>query len=253
MKIKTWKQLLHVFSFLHKLNFENSFCFLPILSCQTSFLVLKIENCFWKQKIKGKNSYQTYPYLTNFQFSNDIAHFVNMLKIMGLTWLDKTNSIIVNRILPIHWCSISISYYASLFFPFSVFLLLLLFSLTIKPNFSCFFPNVGSICADLHMHRKILWLSNLTLAAFSPCGLHRCRPPYAWENTRKLSKKLKNKKGKGKHVEVEDHMHTESNFIFLPHPHLLFFIEFENSDALSIRFVRDLWFVWIEREGGGVE
>ena len=92
-----------------------------------------------------------------------------------------TNSIIVNRILPIHWCSISISYYASLFFPFSVFLLLLLFSLTIKPNFSCFFPNVGSICADLRMHRKILWLSNLTLAAFSPCGLHRCRPPYAWE------------------------------------------------------------------------
>ena len=138
-----------------------------------------------------------------------------MLKIMGLTWLDKTNSIIVNRILPIHWCSISISYYASLFFPFSVFLLLLLFSLTIKPNFSCFFPNVGSICADLHMHRKILWLSNLTLAAFSPCGLHRCRPPYAWENTRKLSKKLKNKKGKGKRVEVEDHIHTESNFIFL--------------------------------------
>ena len=48
-------------------------------------------------------------------------------------------------------------------------------------------------------------------------------------------------------------MHTESNFIFLPHPHLLFFIEFENSDALSIRFVRDLWFVWIERKGGGVE
>ena len=51
----------NVFSFLHKLNFENSFCFLPILSCQTSFLVLKIENWFWKQKIRGKNSYQTYP------------------------------------------------------------------------------------------------------------------------------------------------------------------------------------------------
>ena len=60
-----------------------------------------------------------------------------------------------------------------------------------------------------------LWLSNPTLAAFSPCGLHRCRPPYAWENTRKLSKKLKNKKGKGKRIEVEDHIHTESNFIFL--------------------------------------
>ena len=59
-KLKTENSLLHVFNFLHKLNFENSFCFLPILSCQTSFLVLKIENCFWKQKIKGKNSYQTY-------------------------------------------------------------------------------------------------------------------------------------------------------------------------------------------------
>ena len=33
-------------SFFHKLSFENSFCFLSILECQTSFLVLKIENCF---------------------------------------------------------------------------------------------------------------------------------------------------------------------------------------------------------------
>ena len=60
-KLKTENSLLHVFSFLHKLNFKNSFCFLSILSCQTSFLVLKIKNCFWKQKIRGKNSYQTYP------------------------------------------------------------------------------------------------------------------------------------------------------------------------------------------------
>ena len=62
-KLETENSLLHVFSFLHKLNFENSFCFLPILSCQTNFLILKIENCFWKQKIRGKNSYQTYPYV----------------------------------------------------------------------------------------------------------------------------------------------------------------------------------------------
>ena len=61
LKIRNWKQPLHVFSFLHKLSFENSFCFLSILSCQTSFLISKIENCFWKQKIRGKNSYQTYP------------------------------------------------------------------------------------------------------------------------------------------------------------------------------------------------
>ena len=62
-KLETENSLLHVFSFLHKLSFENSFYFLPILSCQTSFLVSKIENCFWKQKIRGKNSYQTYPQL----------------------------------------------------------------------------------------------------------------------------------------------------------------------------------------------
>ena len=58
---KKKNSLLYVFSFLHKLSFENNFCFLSILSCQTSFLVSKIENCFWKQKIRGKNSYQTYP------------------------------------------------------------------------------------------------------------------------------------------------------------------------------------------------
>ena len=53
-KLETENSLLHIFSFLHKLSFENSFCFLPILSCQTSFLVSKIENCFEKQKIRGK-------------------------------------------------------------------------------------------------------------------------------------------------------------------------------------------------------
>ena len=60
-KLETENSILHVFSFFHKLSFENSFCFLPVLSCQISFLVSKIENCFWKQKIRGKNSYQTYP------------------------------------------------------------------------------------------------------------------------------------------------------------------------------------------------
>ena len=65
-KLETENNILHVFSFLHKLSFENSFCFLPVLNCQTSFLVSKIENCFWRQKIRGKNSYQTYPkYLGN--------------------------------------------------------------------------------------------------------------------------------------------------------------------------------------------
>jgi len=47
---------LYVFSFFHKLSFENSFYFLSILSCQTSFLVSKIEN--WKQKIRGEKKKQ---------------------------------------------------------------------------------------------------------------------------------------------------------------------------------------------------
>ena len=53
-RLETKNSLLHVFSFLHKLSFENSFYFLSILSCQTNFLVSKIENCFWKQKIREK-------------------------------------------------------------------------------------------------------------------------------------------------------------------------------------------------------
>ena len=57
-KLSFENNILHVFSFLHKLSFENSFCFLPILSYQTSFLVQKIENCFWKQKIREKNNYK---------------------------------------------------------------------------------------------------------------------------------------------------------------------------------------------------
>ena len=60
-KLQTENSLLHVFNFFHKLSFENSFCFLSILGYQTSFLVSKIEIFFLKQKIRGKNSYQTYP------------------------------------------------------------------------------------------------------------------------------------------------------------------------------------------------
>ena len=67
-KLETENSLLHVFSFLHKLSFENIFCFLSILYCKISFLVSKIENYFWKQKIKGKSSYQTYPYSLSLVF-----------------------------------------------------------------------------------------------------------------------------------------------------------------------------------------
>ena len=71
MKTKNWKQLLHVFNFLHKLSFENSFCFLSIFDCQTNFLISKIEKCFWKQKVKRKNNCQTYPnVLTVFSISH---------------------------------------------------------------------------------------------------------------------------------------------------------------------------------------
>ena len=44
------------------MSFENNFCFLSILGYQTRFLVSKIENYFWKLKIRRKNGYQTYPY-----------------------------------------------------------------------------------------------------------------------------------------------------------------------------------------------
>ena len=53
-KLQTENSILHVFILFHKLSFENNFCFLSILGCQTSFLVSKLENCFWKQKIRGK-------------------------------------------------------------------------------------------------------------------------------------------------------------------------------------------------------
>ena len=60
-KLETENSILDVFSFLHKLSFENSFCFLPVLSCQTSFLVSKIKNCFWKQKTRGKKQLPNIP------------------------------------------------------------------------------------------------------------------------------------------------------------------------------------------------
>ena len=71
---------MHIFIDFWKLETENSFCifsifftnwvlrtifvFLSILCCQTNFLVSKIENNFWKQKIRGKTNYQIYPKLS---------------------------------------------------------------------------------------------------------------------------------------------------------------------------------------------
>ena len=54
-KLETEKSLLHAFNFLHKLSFENNFCFLSILGYQTSFLVSKIKKkMFLKTENKGK-------------------------------------------------------------------------------------------------------------------------------------------------------------------------------------------------------
>ena len=86
-KLETENSLLHVFSFLHKLNFENSFCFLSILSCQTSFLILKIENCFWKHKIRGKNSYQTYLVSITWKHLKCVFSFHNLLLKNSENWV----------------------------------------------------------------------------------------------------------------------------------------------------------------------
>ena len=60
-KLETENSFFHVFSYFHKLSFDNSFCFLSILGYQTNFLISIIENYFWKQKIRKKGNYQTYP------------------------------------------------------------------------------------------------------------------------------------------------------------------------------------------------
>ena len=83
-KLETENNLSHVFSYLHKLSFENSFCFLSILSCQRTFLVSKIENCFLKHKIRRKNSYQKNDYQKLFwQF------FSFPIKVMSKLFLNR--------------------------------------------------------------------------------------------------------------------------------------------------------------------
>ena len=99
-KLETENNLLHVFSFLHNLSFENSFCFLFILGCQTSFLVSKIENCFWKLKINGKSNYQTYPQYSNLslkktQFSFQLTCHVRLHSLLSQS---STNYILEKKI-----------------------------------------------------------------------------------------------------------------------------------------------------------
>ena len=80
---------MHVFNFLHKLSFENSFCFLFIFGCQINFLVSKIENCFWKQKIRGKKQLPNIPlilisiYIYIYIYIFFLLHFMNNCNTVG--------------------------------------------------------------------------------------------------------------------------------------------------------------------------
>ena len=80
-KIEIKNSILHVFNFFHKLSFDNSFCFLSILSCQTSFLNLKSRKLFLKTENKKKNSYQTYPNYLNQFFKMWVFFFFFLLDI----------------------------------------------------------------------------------------------------------------------------------------------------------------------------
>ena len=99
-KLEIENSILHVFIFFYKLSFENSFCFLSILSYQTSFLVSKIENCFWKQKIKGKNSYQIYSkyfLLSHFSiFSISISIIPLFHSTLSTKWTLKEKNLKIN-------------------------------------------------------------------------------------------------------------------------------------------------------------
>ena len=92
-KLEIENSILHVFSFFHKLSFENSFYLLSILGCQASFLVSKIENCVWKQKIRGKNNYQTYPKFFSFFYM-----FFIFFSIFLIIFIEKSILISVNAV-----------------------------------------------------------------------------------------------------------------------------------------------------------
>ena len=60
-KLETQNSILHIFSFLHKLSFENSFCFMFILGCQISFFNFKNRKLFLETKNKGKKQLSDIP------------------------------------------------------------------------------------------------------------------------------------------------------------------------------------------------
>ena len=59
--LETKNSLLDVFNFFHKLSFENSFCYLSILVCQTSFFCLKNRKLFLKTENKEKKQLPNIP------------------------------------------------------------------------------------------------------------------------------------------------------------------------------------------------
>ena len=96
-KLETENNHLHVFSFFHKLSFEFFFFFffLSILSYQTSILVSKIENYFWKLKIRRKNSYQTYP--KSLKENYFILREYHKCVLSPLTWIVGLTMNLTNR------------------------------------------------------------------------------------------------------------------------------------------------------------
>ena len=60
LKIRNWKQSFVCFQFPSQIEFWEQFLFSVYFRLQNKFFSSKNKNYFWKQKIKRKNSYQTY-------------------------------------------------------------------------------------------------------------------------------------------------------------------------------------------------
>ena len=99
-KLETENSLLYVFSFLHKLGFENNFFFIHF-GLPNKFFSFKNRKLFLKTKNKGKNSYQTYPYFCSFSHLLFVGLvFWSFLYKPGQLWvknITKTSSLLGNQ------------------------------------------------------------------------------------------------------------------------------------------------------------